>query len=263
VFFKAPRDRNQKGKDSLYSVKSAAPTGSKKAEDFAKDVENELIDVDGVDDTVSLPVASNVFLPSPSSVSARPGKRKPIKKSSKKTSPPSNDIPLIPAVPPSLQSSTTLSATPTPVPAALPPSSALTAEDRRILRRRGELDATIQTTLAGRPAADPSSSVGGRAILCIPIRIDISATTESTATPSDRAPSPSPLTLKNGEIVLSPKVFSHVSPDQLKQLRVLETTTVLEILRGELKKSLVEEYRKKQKLKLVATETLIKTTSIA
>jgi len=120
-----------------------------------------------------------------------------------------------------------------------PPPLVVNAEDRRLNRRRAELESKIHAALGARSTSVPTR------VVCIPIRIDVHPSSACAIdTPAAEATSTQqPLALKNGEIVLSSKLFSHVTADQLQLLRRLETPKVLEILTAEFKKSLVEEYR--------------------
>jgi len=187
------------------------------------DVEGDVIDVDSVDDDgPPLPAKRSGGMHSTGSA-ARPAKKSKVakKKKSQKSRNGANAI-----------SNGSRMTTP-------PPPLVVNAEDRRLNRRRAELESKIHAALGAR-----SSSVTAR-VVCIPIRIDVHPSRACAIdTPAAGATSTQqPLALKNGEIVLSSKLFSHVTADQLQLLRRLETPKVLEILTAEFKKSLVEEYR--------------------
>lgn len=232
IFYKVRREKSHKGKDSFYSFRSEVAgkegvephkTGGGDADSTALiDVEGDVIDVDGIDDPPPLPVKRSAAHSTSSSI--RPAKKSKVAKTVPRKS-------LADAATASNVSKTTQ------------PSPPVTAEERRLNRRRAELESKIHAALEARSTGVPASE--SNRIVCIPIRFDIRPSPCTTDTPMGPT-SAQPLALKNGEIVLSSKLFSHVSTEQLRLLRRLETPKVLEILTAEFKKSLVEEYRVKK-----------------
>ncbi|KAF8312882.1 hypothetical protein DL93DRAFT_1235328 [Clavulina sp. PMI_390] len=141
----------------------------------------------------------------------------------------------------SLASASTAMTSTTPHPSSTPNPTApsLSLEERRRNRRRTELEETIQAALQERAAAVPPSEMNR--VIGVPVRID---TPLPAGAPLDEKKKP--LELLRGEIVLSPKHFSHVSPEQLQLLRRLDLPVVLGILQKEVKKAYIEELRAKK-----------------
>jgi hypothetical protein len=232
IFYKVRREKSHKGKDSLYSFRSGA--AGKEGVESRKigggdgdstaviDVEGDVIDVDGVDDPPPLPVKRSA-----THSTARPAKKSKVPKMIARKS--------------RVEGATAVSNVSQMSTQSSPP---VTAEERRLNRRRAELESKIQAALEARLTSMPESE--SNRIVCIPIRIDVHPSTSTIGIPTAPASTQQPLALKNGEIVLSSNLFSHVSTEQLQLLRRLETPRVLEILTAEFKKSLVEEYRMKK-----------------
>ena len=236
MFYKVRREKNNKGKDSLYSFRSGVvgnePRTSMGGDGDSMvviDVEGDAVDVDGIDDQPSLPAKRSAAVQSTNAIARSTKKSKVAKKVPRKS--------LVEGVTAMSNGSQMIS----------PPSLVVTSEERRLNRRRAELEAKIQSALEARPTSVPA--LESNRVVCIPIRIDAHPSTSTLSASAQQ-----PLALKNGEIVLSSKLFSHLSMEQLQLLRRLETPKVLEILTAEFKKSLMEEYRaKKVKAKPVVT----------
>ena len=143
----------------------------------AIDVEGDVVDVDGVDDRPPLPAKRSAAAQSTSSV-ARPAKKLKVAKKTPRKSLVAN----VTAISNVSQMTT-------------PPPLIVNVEERRLNRRRAELESKIQAALEARSTSVPAPE--SNRVVCIPIRIDVRPSTPSTAP----IPAQQPLALKNGEIV--------------------------------------------------------------
>lgn len=107
-------------------------------------------------------------------------------------------------------------------------------------------------------AADPSASTSGTpsplsalpASVCLPIVVGTVPSSNSSSS-TGSTDEPPPIVLHNNTLVLSPLIFSSLSPEQLKALEEMGAQRALEVLQGHIVRYLKERMGRRKKRKAV------------